>query len=148
MSHGGQTRLINHWICMAATLLGLRWIQAMTRLSVRFLDTSPTCYPSECCSIFFSSCHPSFQCRSFVYLTGSSNELETQRYVSGSDDQDVTVTLFPAKALIVFKTPDFTSTIARPVNADFAWPVIFMSPGNAAQLLSVRIRTSWSDESQ
>ena len=77
-----------------------------------------------------------------MYLTGSSNELETQRYVSGSDDQDVTVTLFPAKALIVFKTPDFTSTIARPVNADFAWPVIFMSPGNAAQLLSVRIRTS------
>ena len=73
-------------------------------------------------------------------LTGSANELETQRYVSGSDDQDVTVTLFPAKALIIFKTPDFISKIATPVKSDFAWPVIFMSPGNAAQLLSVRIR--------
>jgi len=62
------------------------------------------------------------------------------RFVSGSDDQDVAVTLYPSKALMVFSTSDFTSPIARPVDKAFAWPVIFISPRNSAQLLGVRVK--------
>jgi hypothetical protein len=74
--------------------------------------------------------------------TGASQEHEANRFVSSNDDQDVTVTLYPATARITITTADFTSSVEKPQDAALVRPVVFISPGNSVQLLRVRVRSS------
>jgi hypothetical protein len=77
----------------------------------------------------------------FLRFSGTAQEHEAKRFVSCSDEQDVTITLYPAKDLIIISTADFHSSIAKPGDTDFLRPVIFMSPGNSVQLLQVRVQS-------
>jgi hypothetical protein len=73
--------------------------------------------------------------------SGALQEHDADRFVSSNDDQDVTITLYPATARIAISTTDFASIIERPQDAAFVRPVVFISPGNSVQLLRVRVRS-------
>ena len=61
--------------------------------------------------------------------------------MSCSDDQEVTLTLTLATSTITVSTADFTSSIAGLDGAACVRPAIWISPGNSAQLLRVRVRS-------
>jgi hypothetical protein len=76
-----------------------------------------------------------------VVPSGAAQEQEAKRFVSCSDDQEVTITFHPAKSLLTLTTADFTSSISQPDDFALVRPVIFISPGNSAQLIRVRIQS-------